>query len=63
MATEIQEKVASGQAENIVVNLTDSSIAPTVLGDQLAKFPIPGLKRVIIIDKTGVSTAINFTGN
>ncbi|MBI3713185.1 MAG: hemagglutinin repeat-containing protein, partial [Burkholderiales bacterium] len=58
----ISRKVAGGQAENIVVNLADSSITTKALREQLMNFPIPGLKQVIIIDKSGVPTVIKFQG-
>lgn len=59
----IEGKVAGGQADNIVVNLTDSSITPPALRDQLMNYPIPGLKQVIIIDKSGTPTVIKLEGN
>jgi Contact-dependent growth inhibition CdiA C-terminal domain len=55
-------KVAGGQADNVVVNLADSSITPSALREQLTNYPIPGLKQVIIIDKTGAPTVIKFLG-
>ena len=58
----IEGKVAVGQADNVVVNLADSSITPSALRDQLTHYPIPGLKQVIIIDKTGTPTVIKFLG-
>lgn len=58
----IEGKVASGQADNIVVNLADSSITPSGLRDQLTNYPIPGLKQVIIIDKSGKPTVIKLKG-
>jgi hypothetical protein len=59
----IEGKVAAGQADNIVVNLADSSIPPSALRDQLMNYPIPGLKQVIIIDKSGTPTVIKLEGN
>ena len=56
----IEVKVAVGQADHVVVNLTDSLITPSALKDQLTNYPIPGLKQVIIIDKTGTPTVIHF---
>ncbi|MFE1572853.1 CdiA C-terminal domain-containing protein [Comamonas odontotermitis] len=55
-------KVASGQADNVVVNLADSSITPDALRQQLTNYPIPSLKQVIIIDKSGTPTVIKFKG-
>jgi len=61
VADRIGEKVADGQANNVVVNLTDSSITPSALKNQLMNHPISGLKQVIIIDKTGAPMVIKFT--
>ena len=52
-----------GQVDNVVVNLTDSSVSLADLTYQLTTYPIPGLKKVIIIiDKFGNSTLLNFDG-
>lgn len=58
----IEGKVLAGQADNVVVNLADSSITPSALRDQLTNYPITGLNQVIIIDKTGTPTVIKFGG-
>jgi filamentous hemagglutinin family protein len=52
-ASEIQGKVARGQTENVVVNLADTTITPAQLQAQLASYPIPGLKQVVVIDQGG----------
>jgi Possible hemagglutinin (DUF637)/Contact-dependent growth inhibition CdiA C-terminal domain len=52
-ASEIGRKVVREQANNVVVNLTDSSITPVALQTQLTQYPIAGLNQVIIIDKAG----------
>lgn len=60
VADRIGEKVADGQANNVVVNLADTSVTPSALREQLMNYPVPGLKQVIIIDKTGTPTVITF---
>ncbi len=60
--SEMERKVARGQADNIVVNLADSSITPPVLSRQLMDYPIPGLKQVIVIDKAGNPLVIKVDG-
>jgi filamentous hemagglutinin len=62
IASNMEEKVISGQTNNIVVNLADSSVAPAALKSQLESYPIPGLNQVIIIDKSGGSLVVNLTG-
>jgi hypothetical protein len=49
----IQTKVDEGQADRIVLNLTDSSVDPARLSAQLRDWPIPGLKEVKVIDRSG----------
>lgn len=44
-----REKVAVGQAERIILNLDDSNASLADLSQQLAKYPIFGLKEVIVI--------------
>ena len=61
--SEIDKKVARGQVDNVVVNLADTPITPAVLKEQLSNYPIPGLKQVIIIDKSGTPTVIKLGGN
>ena len=50
---EIALKVSEGQADRIVLNLTDSNLTRFQLRQELAQFPIPGLKEIILIDKIG----------
>ncbi|WP_445327142.1 CdiA C-terminal domain-containing protein [Yoonia sp. GPGPB17] len=47
-------KVTSGQTQNVVVNLADTSVTPAQVIQQLTDYPIPGLQNVIIIDRNGV---------
>ena len=60
IATVIEQKVANGQASNVVINLADSPTTSAALQVQLANYPIAGLKQVIIIDKSGQSILIKF---
>jgi len=53
IASEISNKVLKGQTNNVVVNLSDSSVTPQELQNQLNNYPIPGLKQVIVINKSG----------
>ncbi|WP_375804571.1 hemagglutinin repeat-containing protein [Burkholderia glumae] len=63
IATTISNKVSSGQASNIVVNLADSSTSPAEIEAQINSYPIPGLGKVIVIDKLGNITIIKPKGN
>ncbi|MDL9998624.1 hypothetical protein QTI24_08440 [Variovorax sp. J22P240] len=51
--TTIQQKVSSGQAGNIVLNLSDSAADLSRLKEQFAKFPINGLEGILIVDRLG----------
>ena len=62
VAKVIENKVRNGQTDNAVINLADSSISPVNLQAQLIDWPIPGLKQVIIIDKSGTPTVIKLNG-
>jgi filamentous hemagglutinin len=62
IASNMEEKVISGQTSNIVVNLTDSPVTPAALISQLENHPIVGLNQVIIIDKSGNTIAIKLGG-
>ncbi|WP_433197392.1 hypothetical protein ACQP1G_00900 [Nocardia sp. CA-107356] len=53
IASTIEGKVTSGQADRIVLNLSDSSVDLTTLKSQLRDWPIQGLKEVIVVDKGG----------
>ena len=52
-----EEKVATGQADRIVLNLDDSNVTLSAMRDQLTRWPIKGLKEVIAI-RNGVITHI-----
>lgn len=53
IAREMQKKVDKGQTDRIVLNLSDSGVAPGALKAQLNDWPIDGLKEVIAIDGQG----------
>ena len=49
----MSEKVSGGQANNLVVNLADSTVPPAQLQTYLANNPIPGMQSLFIIDQFG----------
>ncbi|MGW6918070.1 CdiA C-terminal domain-containing protein [Kitasatospora sp. NPDC054939] len=53
IATGIQKKVDDGQADRIVLNLSDSEVDLAAMRKQLNDWPIDGLKEVTVIDKAG----------
>ncbi|MER6300464.1 putative T7SS-secreted protein [Kitasatospora sp. NPDC001539] len=53
IATGIQKKVDEGQADRIVLNLSDSDVDVGAMRKQLNDWPIEGLKEVTVIDKSG----------
>lgn len=60
IASEIGNKVFEGQADNVVLNLSDSIATLSGIKSQLSNYPIPGLKKLIVLDKNGGVTVINF---
>ncbi len=48
-----KEKIDSGQTTNVVINLSDTKVSIPSLQQQLTKWPIMGLDKVIVIDKSG----------
>lgn len=53
IGSRIEGKVVSGQTQNVVVNLADTTVSPSQLTQQLTDYPIAGLKSVVIIDRSG----------
>ncbi|MFE4518049.1 putative T7SS-secreted protein [Kitasatospora sp. NPDC056783] len=53
IASGIQKKVDDGQADRIVLNLSDSDVDVAAMRKQLNDWPIDGLKEVTVIDKSG----------
>lgn len=53
IAAKIHEKVSGGQADRIVLNLSDSPVGAGALSDRLQRWPIRGLKEVVVIDGDG----------
>jgi len=49
----VQEKVASGQTNNVVLNLADSAADLGRLREQFKNHPIDGLRDIIVVDKNG----------
>ena len=63
IASTIEGKVSSGQTDNLVVNLRDSTVSPAALESQLTRFPVAGLKQVIVIDRNGVVSKLTIKGH
>ncbi|MFJ9949127.1 putative T7SS-secreted protein [Kitasatospora sp. NPDC091207] len=53
ISTGIQKKVDSGQADRIVLNLSDSGVDAAAMRKQLQDWPIEGLKEIKVIDSSG----------
>ncbi|EMQ4857541.1 hypothetical protein AAIB78_002179 [Morganella morganii] len=51
--TEVKGKIDKGQTNNVIINMSDTKISVPELQQQLTKWPIMGLDKVIIIDKSG----------
>lgn len=47
--SELRKKIGKGQAERFVLNLDDASVSIADMKKQLEKFPIQGLKEIIIV--------------
>ncbi|SDC22834.1 CdiA C-terminal domain-containing protein [Actinokineospora iranica] len=56
IASEIQRKVERGQADRVVLNVSDSAVDLDKMRAQLNDWPIAGLKEVLVIDKNGEIT-------
>ncbi|ARJ40940.1 Contact-dependent inhibition of growth factor CdiA [Pantoea alhagi] len=51
--SEVKRKVTSGQTNNVVINMSDTKASLPALQNQLSQWPIIGLEKVIVIDKSG----------
>lgn len=51
--SEVKRKVTSGQTTNVVINISDTAVSVPVIQQQLTKWPIMGLDKVIVVDKSG----------
>lgn len=51
--SEVKTKIDKGQTSNVVINMSDTKISIPELQKQLTQWPIMGLDKVIVIDKTG----------
>jgi hypothetical protein len=54
----MSSKVASGQANSLVINLSDSSATAAELQQYMVDNPIPGLQNTFVIDQSGALTVI-----
>lgn len=46
-------KIDEGQTSNVVINMSDTKVSFSQLQQQLTKWPIMGMDKLIIIDKSG----------
>ena len=54
IGSRIEQKVLSGQTQNVAVNLSNTVVvAPSELDQQLADYPVSGLENTVIIDRSG----------
>ncbi|WP_052219452.1 VENN motif pre-toxin domain-containing protein [Providencia rettgeri] len=51
--SEVKRKVTSGQTTNVVINMSDTTVSVPAIQQQLTKWPIVGLDKVIVVDKSG----------
>ncbi|WP_196302247.1 hypothetical protein [Yersinia pseudotuberculosis] len=51
--TEVKGKIDKRQTNNVVINMSDTKVSAPELQRQLTKWPIMGLDKVIVIDKSG----------
>ena len=51
--SEVKRKVTSGQTTNVVINISDTTVSVPAIQQQLTKWPIMGLDKVIVVDKSG----------
>ncbi|MEN3753879.1 hypothetical protein ABC733_18155 [Mangrovibacter sp. SLW1] len=51
--SEVKSKIDKGQTANVVINMSDTKVSVPELQKQLTQWPIMGLDKVIVIDKTG----------
>lgn len=51
--SEVKSKIDKGQTSNVVINMSDTKVSVPELQKQLTQWPIMGLDKVIVIDKTG----------
>lgn len=51
--TEVKGKIDEGQTTNVVVNISDTKVSMQTLQNQFTQWPILGMDKLIIIDKSG----------
>ncbi len=51
--SEVKRKVTTGQTTNVIINMSDTKVSLPTLQNQFTQWPIMGLDKVIVIDKTG----------
>nr|WP_308808481.1 hypothetical protein [Providencia sp. PROV011] len=58
--SEVKRKVTSGQTTNVVINMSDTTVSVPAIQQQLTKWPIVGLDKVIVVDKSGNAIRIKW---
>lgn len=51
--TEVKGKIDEGQTTNVVINISDTKVSMKALQNQFSKWPVLGMDKLIIIDKSG----------
>lgn len=49
IASAVAKKVRAGQTDRVVLNLSDSDVRIGTLRDQFARWPVPGLRELLVI--------------
>ena len=58
MHSEVENKILREQTESVVINMADTSATFEAVKQQFMDWPIPGLKKIIVIDQFGKITRI-----
>lgn len=56
--TEVKGKVDEGQTTNVVINMADTKVSFSELQQQFTKWPVMGMDKLIVIDKSGNAVRI-----
>ncbi|MBZ8327737.1 hemagglutinin repeat-containing protein [Escherichia coli] len=56
--TEVKGKIDEGQTTNVVINMADTKVSFSELQQQFIKWPVIGMDKLIIIDKSGNAVRI-----
>ncbi len=58
MHGKVKDKILKEQTESVVINMADTSATFEAVKQQFMDWPIPGLKKIIVIDQFGKITRI-----